>query len=425
MARGVFREAKAMTREEVIVQALAKKLSWIQASEILGITARQMRRLKERYERSGYEGLVDGRGGRPRRRRVATQTIEKLCELYEKEYGDYSVRHFWEKATEEHGLEVSYTTTLYTLQAAGLVAKTRGRGTYRRRRPRRELPGMMLHLDASTHEWIAGQPMYDLVVMLDDADGRILYARFVPEEGTLSTLQAVHAVVRRYGRFCELYTDRGSHFCHTNEAGGAARTDHQGQVSRALRTLGIRQILAYSPQARGRSERAFRTIQGRLPQELRKAGIDTYADANVYLERRFMPDFNRRFTVAAQGEGSAFVKLIGIDLDLVLSAQHERVVQNDSTVQFRSLRLQLPPSRTRPHYVRCPVIVHEFVDGTLGVSYQGRLLARYHSDGQLLEAPQPNPQRRAARREAPVALRAPSTSRRARTKAQEKKKIEP
>ena len=257
---------------------------------------------------------------------------------------------------------------------------------------------MMLHLDGSTHEWLVGEPMQALIVLQDDADSRMHYAQFVPQEGTQSTFAALKAVLLRVGRFCELYTDRGAPFCHTPVAGQAATTAHQGQVSRALKALGIRQILAYSPQARGRSERTFQTIQGRLPQELRAAGITTYAAANEYLERVFIPDFNRRFTVTPTQAGSAFVPLIGVDLEWRLSVQHERTVNNDSVVSFESMSLQLPRRSDRAHYVRCPVLVHEFPAGTLGVSYQGRLLARYTRSGELVATP---PTRPAAQRKGP------------------------
>lgn len=397
-----------MTRNEVIVRAIAGEITWIQAATICGISARHMRRLKERYQRYGYDGLVDGRGGRPRRKRIPLKTIARLCELKRERYPDFSVRHFWEKATEEHGIEISYTWARLALQAAGLVEKSPGRGKYRRKRERRAMRGMMVHLDASTHRWLEGEPMWDLVVALDDADGRILYARFVPQENTLSTLAAIKHVLKHNGRFCELYTDRGSHFCHTPRAGQAPTTEHNGQVSRALKVLGIQQILARSPEARGRSERAFGTIQGRLPQELRVAGIEDYEAANVYLEKVFVPDFNRRFTVKPASELSAFIPLVGVDLDLLLSVQHTRRVNNDSTVCFNGLTLQLPPTACRPHYVRCEVSVHEFPEGTLGISYQGRLLARYSHSGQLLH--QAPPPRAVVRGKTPLALRARSVS---------------
>jgi hypothetical protein len=243
--------------------------------------------------------------------------------------------------------------------------------------------GMLIHQDASTHEWIKGLPMADLVVTLDDADGRILHAQFVEQEGTMSSLQGIAAVLRRHGRFCEFYTDRGSHYCTTTDAERGPDEIQDGQVARVLKTLGIRHILARSPEARGRSERVFGTIQGRLPQELALAGIKSYAEANVYLQKHFIPDFNRRFTVKPASPDSAFIPLAGLDLDLLVSAQHERVVQKDSTVVFGKLLLQLPPGRERSHYIRCPVKVHELVNGRLAVSYQGKRIALFDRQGIL------------------------------------------
>jgi len=380
-------EAQAMTRRAIIVKAIAGELTWLQAADILGVTARQLRRLKRQFERQGYDGLRDHRGGTPRRKRIPLRVIRRLCTLRRERYADFSIRHFWERATEQHGLRLSYTWTRLVLQEAGLAPKAPARGQYRRKRERRPLVGMLVHLDASTHAWLPGLPMQDLVVALDDADGRILYARFWPQESTASTFAALDHVLRRYGRFAELYTDRGSHFCHTATAGTGPDPTHETQVQRALRALGIRHILARSPEARGRSERAFGTIQGRLPQELRAAGITDYVTADAYLRATFVPDFNRRFTVRPAQPESAFVPLVGLDLRLVLSAHHERVVANDSTVRFGPLTLQLPPTRDRLHYVRCPVLIHEFTDDTVGISYQGRLLAHYTRQGRLLEAP--------------------------------------
>ena len=220
--------------------------------------------------------------------------------------------------------------------------------------------------------------------MLDDADGRILFARFFPQEGTRSTLVALKYVLVRFGRFCEFYTDRGSHFCRTGTAGEAPDEAQHGQVARVMRALGIRHILARSPEARGRSERAFGTIQGRLPQELRLAGTRTYEDANGYLDKSFVPDFNRRFTVTPAEAERAFTHLSGIDLELLLASQHDRTVRNDNTVVFGKLELQIPKAKDRIHFARCPVLVHEFLDDTLGVSFQGRLLGRFDRAGLLL-----------------------------------------
>jgi transposase len=350
------REAKAMTRREVIVKALAGVITWAVAASVIGVSERHMRRMKERYEQFGVDGLQDLRAGRLRARRVTAATIEEVCRLKRDVYPDFSMKHFHEMVTEKHELKLSYTLTRSVLQDAGLVEKAPGRGKYRRKRERRPMVGLMVHLDASTHTWLEGQPMRDLMVALDDADGRILDARFVAQESTASTFESLYAVLTRYGRFAELYTDRGSHFCRTPKANGPALTD--GQVSRALKTLGIRQILARSPEARGRSERAFKTIQGRLPQELRVEGIRDYDAANEYLERVFVPEFNKRFTVTPAQPESAFIKLAGLELDLVLAEQHTRVVEKDNTLSFETLRLQLPSTSQRPHFVRCEVTVH-------------------------------------------------------------------
>lgn len=374
-----------MTRLDVLKMAYEGRITWMHAANILRLTQRHMLRLRERYQLFGPDGLRDGRAGRYQPKRIGEEVIEELCRLKREVYADFSLRHFYEFATEKHGLELSYTFARNILQARGLVEKAPARGKYRRRRERRPMRGMLLHLDASTHEWIAGLPMWDLNVMLDDADGRIVYARFVEQEGTRSTLEALEHVLRRWGRFCELYTDRGSHFCRTTKAEAGPDEEQRGEVSRVLRVLGIRHIRARSPEARGRSERCFGTIQGRLPNELRVAGIRDYAAANEYLDKVFVPDFNRRFTVEPEQSESAFVPVAGLDLKLLLSVQHERVVQKDNTVAFERLALQLPPPRERLHLVRCPVVVHEFLDGTLGVSYQGRLVGTFTRDGELVE----------------------------------------
>jgi transposase len=379
--RSLAMEAAAMTRREVIQKAIEKGITWQQAADICGVTARHMSRLRERYERLGVAGLRDGRTGKRQPRRIAEEVEAELCRLKREVYPDFSVRHFHEFAKERHKIAISETWTRMVLQKHGLVTKALGRGKHRRKRERRPMRGMLLHLDASTHTWIAGVPMQDLVVMLDDADGRILYARFMEQEGTLSTLAALHHVLTRWGRFCEFYTDRGSHFCRTSKAGQGPDEEQQGQVSRVLKTLGIRHILARSPEARGRSERAFGTLQGRLPQELRLAGIQDYAAANRYLDEHFIADFNQRFSVEPTQPESAFTPLIGVNLDLLLSIQHDRIVQKDNTIVFERLHLQLPKSQDRMHFVRCPVLVHQFLDGQLGVSFQGRLLARFSQDG--------------------------------------------
>lgn len=378
--RQVAQEAKAMTREEVLKKAKDGAITWQQAADICGITPRHLRRLRERYQELGRPGLRDRRAGRQTVLRIPNEKLDELCRLKREVYPDFSIRHFHQFATERHGIKLSYTKVRDVLHMRGVVEPEAARGKYRRRRERRAMRGMLVHLDASTHAWIPGLPMMDLVIALDDADGRALYGRFVEQEGTASTFQALEHVLRRWGRFCELYTDRGSHFCTTTKAGPPDEEQHT-QLARVLKALGIRHILARSPEARGRSERYFGTVQGRLPQELRLAGITDYDAANRYLEEVFLPDLNRRFTVEPREQESAFVPLVGMNLELLLSVQHERIVQRDNTVSFERMSLQLSPTKARDHFVRCPVLVHELLDGNLAVSHQGKLVARFTREG--------------------------------------------
>jgi transposase len=397
IGKRIARKAKQMTRYEIVLKTTAGKLTWLQAAEVLGITPRHMRRLRAEYQEHGIDAFHDNRGGKTRRKRIREETVELICRLKQDVYYDFSVQHFYEKLIENYDVQISYSWTKHLLQEAGIVKKARGRGKYHRQRERRPMRGMMLHIDASTHEWIPGIPEWDLVAVMDDADGRLLYAQFFEEEGTASTFAALHYVIGKHGRFCELYHDRASHFGRTSKAGERPDEEQNGQVTRAMKALGIKQIFANTPQARGRSERAFGTVQGRIPQELRLAGIRTYQDANVFLEKEFKRSFNRSFAVRPGLPESVFVPMTGIDLDLLLSTQHERTVKNDNTVQFRNTILQLPSTRTRNHYVRCPVLVHELTRGTLAVTYQGNLVAEYTTDGELIKINKPKRKRKSTK----------------------------
>lgn len=396
-AQMVAREAKAMTRYEILMKATVGKLTWSQAADVLGVSPRHMRRIRADYQDHGVHALRDKRGGRPRKKRIKEETVALICQLKRDTYEDFSIKHFHEKLTDEHGVDISYSWTKQILQNAGVVKKARGRGKYFRKRERRPMRGMLLHIDGSTHEWIPGLPKWDLIAVLDDADGKLVYAQFFEEEGSLSTFAALHYVLKKYGRFCELYHDRGSHFGRTSKAGQRPDEEQNGQVSRALKALGIKQIFANTPQARGRSERAFGTLQGRLPQELRVNGIKNYEDANVFLEKEFVRSFNRRFTVRPRLPESVYVPMTGLDLDLLLSAQHERTVKNDNTVTFQGITLQIPSTRTRHHYARCPVLVHELTRGTLAISYMGTLVAEYTRDGELLVTNKPKRKRKSTK----------------------------
>ena len=371
-----------MRFEEVNNQYRASKLGCAEAAELLGVSVRTFYRYRRRYEDEGAEGLADRRLGKMSSRRALVDEVMEVLTLFETRYYDFTVKHFHEKLT-EHGIGRSYTWTKKVLQKAGLVKKAPRRGAHRRKRPRRPLPGMILHQDGSRHEWVKGQ-LWDLIVTMDDATSEIYSAFFVPEEGTMSTFLALEEVIGRHGLFCALYTDRGSHYWYTPVAGGKVDKQKPTQVGRALAQLGIEMIAAYSAEARGRSERMFGTLQGRLPQELRLRGITDMEEANRFLKEKFIPDFNRRFSIPSSEPGSAFVPFVGDTLKDILSLQEERTVGNDNTVRYRNISLQIPQDQHRYHYVRTKVRVHEYPDGCLSVFHGPRRLVDYTPEGEQI-----------------------------------------
>jgi transposase len=378
---------RMMKIQEVILRAIAKKILWIQAAQIIGVSARQMSRIRRRYEEYGYDGLYDRRRGKPSPKVVPLETVAEVLRLYREVYEDLNVKHFHEKLTEEHGITLSYTWVKTALQGAGLVKKARKRGVHRKRRARRPLSGMMLHIDASKHRWLPDSGWHDLIVIMDDATSEIYYAQLVDEESTATMMEALRVVIEQKGVFCSLYSDRASHFFETVKAGERVSRDRLTQIGRALKELGIEAIAAYSPQARGRSERGFQTWQGRLPQELRLAGITTVVEANKFLRQTYIKKFNEKFQVPSAEKGTAFVPCRRRDLDSIFSLQNERVVSNDNTVRYENRVLQVDKIKWRRTLAGCRVVVYQHLDGTLSISYGPHTVGRYTSEGTSLTKP--------------------------------------
>jgi len=388
-----------MKVQEVILRAMAGRLKWWEAAEIIGVSDRTMRRWRQRYQEHGYDGLFHRQRGKPSPKRIPVETLEKVLHLYREEYFDFNVRHFHEKLREEHGVKLSYTWVKRALQGAGLVKQRKRRGTHRRRRPRRALPGMLLHIDGSSHQWFQDERWYDLIVVLDDATGEIYYGQLVEEESTCTVMAALREVIEAQGLFCALYSDRASHFFLTPKAGGKVDRNRLTQVGRALQELGIKMIPAYSPQARGRSERSFGTWQGRLPQELRVRGIETVEAANAFLRETYIGEFNQRFAVAAGQNGSAFVRCRRRDLELVFSIRQERTVNQDNTVSYENRVLQIGKSRWRNTLAGCTVMVHERMDGVIVIRYGPHEVARFEAGASI---PTKSPRKGKARPPAPL-----------------------
>ncbi|MGK9230885.1 ISNCY family transposase [Inquilinus limosus] len=354
------------------------ELSQLEAAELLGVSERTFRRWSRRLEEEGEAGLVDRRLGRRSGRAASDEAREWVARLYRERYAGWTVKHFHERLVSDHGFTWGYTWTKTLLQGRGLVAPAPRRGAHRRKRPRRPLVGMMLHQDASQHVWLSGLGPLDLVVTLDDATSAIYSAVLVEEEGTQSSFRGLAETIAGHGLFCSLYTDRGSHYFHTPAAGGKVAKETPTQVGRALAQLGIEHIPAYSPEARGRSERAFRTLQDRLPKELRLAGIvDDVAVANRYLREVYIPAHNARFATTPAEAGSAFVPVEEHQWRDILCVQVEWTVAPDNTVAYDGRRLQIPPHPARAHFVRAKVRVHDYPDGTMAIFHGPRCLVRW------------------------------------------------
>jgi len=377
-----------MKVSEVIEKAIRGEIRWLDAARIVGVSDRQMRRWRLRYEASSVEGLADARRGKVPRNRVPIERSARIIELYKSSYEGFNAAHFHEQLA-EHGIEASYTFTRRLLIETGCIPRSKKRKAYRRRREREPMRGMLVHLDGSKHRWFESPDggMQDLLAYVDDATGDILAAEFVPEESTKTVLSLLRTVLVEHGTFARLYTDRASHFVFTPKAGEGPDRTKKTQVQRVCDDLGIELVCAYSPQARGRSERLWRTLQGRLPQELKRAGIDDYARANAYLQARFLPAFRRRFVVPAVLDETAFMPIAKNDLDRVLALRFERVVAADHTLRLHNHVLQLDKPKGLCPLQKRKVELRVNLDGRVAVYLGTRLLQTFHPAHLDLEDP--------------------------------------
>lgn len=381
---------KAMKIQEIILRATSNQISWVDAARIIGVSYRTMKRWKQRYQKFGYDGIFDRRAKRPSPKRIPFEKLQIILNLYRTTYLGFNVTHFLEKLRDEHKISISYTFTKTALQTAGLVEKTSKRGKHRTKRARKQLVGLMLHLDGSTHEWIPDLPgqFFDLIVLLDDATGEIYEMILVPEEDMASCMTVLRDCIAKHGIFTSLYSDRASHFFFTPKAGQPVKEDHFTQLGRALHELGITMIPAYSPEARGRSERMNKTLQGRLPNELRLRGIKTLEAANLFIKNVYLRSHNKNFAVKPAQSQSAFIPLQPhIHLDMIFSVKEPRVVAPDNTVQFQNLCLQISKSPLRVSFAKCRVMVYLHLDQTLTIAFGPHILGHYDASGKPLTIP--------------------------------------
>jgi transposase len=388
MNRATWLQGRRMLKfRDVLNRWERRELSMMEAGELLGMSERQFRRYRERFEEEGEQGLVDRRLGKPSPKRIEATELDRMLELYRTTYRGWNVKHFHEHGMRDHQFAWGYTWTKTQLHTAGLVERAKRRGAHRRKRERKPCEGMMLHQDGSQHVWLEGQPRLDLIVTMDDATSTIYSAFLVEEEGTASSFRALLEVFVEHGLPCALYTDRASHYFHTDKAGEAVDKAHLTQVGRALDRLGIEHIPAYSPEARGRSERMFGTLQDRLVKELKHAGLRDIETTNRWIREVYLPRHNARFAKPAALPEKAFVAIDPELLRETLCIEEERVVGRDNTVAYRGVKLQLPESRVRAHYVKARVKVREYPHGTLAVLHGPRCLCRYDQAGRQIAAP--------------------------------------
>lgn len=376
---------RMMSFLNVLSRYEAAQLSQAEAAEILGVGERTFRRWRAHYEEDGEAGLLDRRLGKASGKQVPDHRRSEVETLYRTRYSGFTAKHFHEKLVSHHNFSWGYTWTKKFLHSTGLLQKAKRRGAHRRKRPRRPLPGMMLHQDGSRHQWLSVGPALDLIVTMDDATSEILSAFLIEEEGTASSFRGLREVFDKHGLPLSFYTDRGSHYFYTPEAGGKVDRTNLTQVGRALEHLGIEHIAAYSPQARGRSERMFQTLQGRLPKELALAGLGTMEAANIFMRDVYLPAHNTRFAILAEQEGTAFTPVLGVDLGEILCVQEDRTVGNDNCVIFKRLKLQIPESPLRAHFVKTNVKVRQYQDGTHAIFHGRKCLGRYDDKGVCAE----------------------------------------
>jgi hypothetical protein len=364
------------------------KLNCEEAAELLGISISTFYRKRQICgEEDNFTGVLDRRIGKVSPHRAADKEVENITKLFAGRYKAFSVKHFYEFAKREHGLSRSYNWTKNKLIEKGLVTKSNRGGKHRLRRERKPMSGMMMHQDGSKHRWLLNLDYdLDLIVTMDDATSKITSCFLTEEEGTLSSLQGLYETIKKAGLFCSLYTDRGSHYFYTPEVGGKVDKNRLTQVGRALRQLRIKHIAAYSPEARGRSERMFGTLQNRLPQEFALKGITTIEEANKYIKEIYLPRHNEQFCVKPASEESAFTEWTQTTaLEDILCLEEERVVQRDNTVRYNGLVLQIPKNNYRHHYIKTEVRIHEYCDRSLAIFYGHLCIGRYDAEGKLTE----------------------------------------
>lgn len=357
---------KQWRRFDIIRSTLEEKMTTKQAAEVLGLSRRQVQRLKKRVREKGPLGVLHGNRDRKPPHTFPPELKDQVTQLVKTKYFDFNFCHLSEILVAEEDLRINRETLRRWLRPLGFGGKLRKRRTHRKRRKRSTQQGQMLFLDGSPHQWFGSKPS-TLILCTDDATGRPLYGLFQDQEDLNGCLQVCLKVFTTYGLPQSFYLDRASHFTTTRH-GGVHRLQHDGkstQFERAMDEMGIRLIFSHSPQARGRAERIHGAFQDRLVSELRLRGIKNHHQATHYLNEYFIPTYGRRFAVEPEDCSTAWRPLPPeVDIRNVLCKRFQRTVKNDNTVSVGGQIIQLLPIAYRRHFVKAKVQLHQWLDGS-------------------------------------------------------------
>ena len=366
-----------ITKYQVIKDSLDRKISNNQAATLLGLSTRQIIRLKSKVRGADLRGIVHGNRGKPPKTAIGKETKETILNLYLNTYNGFNVSHFGEFLKEAHGIDVSRETLRNLLLNSGLRCKAKSQPKHRSRRTRMPKSGLLIQMDSSEHQWLGGDSIW-LIATIDDATGEVPYALFVDSDSTENNMRVIKRLIEKKGIPVALYTDGASHFItqrHYSYRVNLKCDYSPTQIQSALNELGVGLIIAGSPQAKGRVERLFGTFQDRLLKELKLYKISSIEKANRYLHNKFLPRFNKKFSHSPKDPETAWRVLPKeLNLESVFSIKEQRTVMADNTISYKNRVFQILPDKYRISFAKAKVVVEKRLDGSIHIKYKDQYL---------------------------------------------------
>ena len=374
---GITLSQKDITRYQVIRNALNRKISNNQAASLLDLSKRQIIRLKNKVRGADLSGIVHGNRGKPPKTTIGKETKETILNLYLNTYNGFNVSHFGEFLEEVHGIRVSRETIRKLLLIGGLRTKSKSPPRHRTRRARMPKSGLLVQMDSSEHKWLVENTNW-LIATIDDATGEVPYALFVDSDSTENNMRVIKRLIEKKGIPVALYTDGASHFItqrHYSYRVNLKCDYSPTQIQSALNELGVRLIIAGSPQAKGRVERLFETFQDRLLKELKLYKISSIEKANDYLHNKFLKKFNKKFSIDPKDPEAAWrVVPKEVNLESVFSIKEQRTVMADNTISYKNRIFQILPDKYRISFAKARVVVEKRLDESIHIKYKDQYL---------------------------------------------------